>query len=94
MDNFGTMVSANEKVKEWLAHPDTKKGWIGCKRRSIASALKEFRELNDVSEFYISYPRQDENWKDDSLEIFYRVKEKVKVTDTAEYFDNRAAFFA
>jgi len=92
MENLGTMVDANAKIKEWKEHPDTKKGWIGCKRRSIASALKEFRELNDVSEFFMSYPRQDENRKDDSLEIFYRVQRKL--TDTQGFFETRAAFFA
>lgn len=92
-NTFSLVLENQNKMKEWLNDPLTMKAHISTKRRSIASALKEFRELNNVEEYFMSYPRQDENWKDDSLEVFYRVK-VVKVTDTASYFDGRAAFFA
>jgi len=82
-----------KKIEEWKKHPDTKSAWISQKRRSLSSALKEFRELNNVSEFFMRFQNQTANFKDDVLEVFYRVK-VGKVTDTASYFDGRAAFFA
>ena len=61
-------------IDEWKKHPDTKRGWIGCKRRSVAAGLREFKMLNDVGGFIMTYHEQTPNWKDDSLEIFYRQK--------------------
>jgi hypothetical protein len=71
---FALVVENQSKMKEWLNDPLTMKAHINVKRRSIASALKEFRALNNVGEYFMSYRRQDENWKDDALEISYRYK--------------------
>lgn len=59
-------------IDEWVADPRTKKGHLDCKHRSLAAGLKEFRALNDVMEYFITYHDQTKNWKDDSVEIFYR----------------------
>ncbi len=61
-------------IDEWKKHPDTKRGWIGCKRRSVAAGLREFKMLNNVGGFIMIHYEQTANWKDDSLEIFYREK--------------------
>lgn len=75
MTNDFSLVAANQgNMKEWLSNPLTMKAHISTKRRSLAAALKEFRELNNVGEYFMSYRRQDENWKDDSLEIHFRHK--------------------
>jgi len=63
-----------KKVDEWKKHPDTKSTWISQKRRSLSKALKEFRDLNDVTEFFMKFPNQTEFYRDDVLEIFYRQK--------------------
>jgi hypothetical protein len=59
-------------IEEWVADPRTKKSHIDCKHMSLASCLKEFRSLNNVKEYFITYHDQNENWKDDSIEIWYR----------------------
>lgn len=73
-NNLSIVIEAEPLLKAWLVSPDTKTGWLGCKRRSVASALKEFKSLYDVTEFFMKYQEQTEFWSDDSLEIHYRQK--------------------
>jgi hypothetical protein len=77
MESLQTHIDSQVAIKAWLNDPRTKKGDVNCKRRSLARGLAEFKKLYDVSEFWMSYPAQTDNWKDDSIEIHYRKKETV-----------------
>ena len=69
--NFSRVIDASRKVKEWKAQADIQKAWLGVKRRSVASALKEFRELYEPSEFFLRWT-EGTMYRDDSLEVYYR----------------------
>lgn len=45
---------------------------LSVKRRSIASALKEFLDLYDVTEYYMEYTYVKGVWEDDSIQIWYK----------------------
>lgn len=73
-DGDGMSYDQLKKIDEWKKHPDTKSAWISQKRRALSTSLKEFRELNNVSEYFMRFQNQTANFKDDVLEVFYRVK--------------------
>jgi hypothetical protein len=70
-ESLSAMIAVQAPLKTWLATAKT--GYVDCKRRSLASGLSEFKKLYNVKEFYMQYPEQNNNWKDDSIEIKYTV---------------------
>jgi len=72
--SLGRVTDAAPAIRAWKAHPDTKVGHVGCKHRTWMKGLAEFKDLYQVSEFFMVFRAQTKYWKDDSIEIFYRVK--------------------
>jgi hypothetical protein len=69
--SLSAMIAVQAPLKAWLATAKT--GHVGCKHRSLAKGLAEFKHLYNVKEFYMQYKEQNSNWKDDSIEIKYTV---------------------
>lgn len=66
---FGQKVPIFRKLKEWKMNRLTRSAWVSQKRRSLASALKEFKDLYEVDEFFADVGKND-----DSFQVFYRKK--------------------
>lgn len=64
---FGRKIEIFKALKEWKQSPETKSTWVSQKRKSLASALKEVRDLYDAKEYYAELGKND-----DSFEVFYR----------------------
>lgn len=71
-NHFVLVTSFSSTIGLWCNDPQTKKGHLDCKGRSVTAALKEFKDLYQVKEFFVTYHPQTKFWKDDSIEIFYR----------------------
>lgn len=67
---FGRQLDDLKKVKEFQSI--AKKGWIRCKhRRSNMAAVREWVKEVKPKQFWVKFPRQSANWKDDSVEIYF-----------------------
>jgi len=64
--------SNHKLIQAWIEDPLTKKGHVDCKQRSLVKGLRQFRIINNVTQFWMMYPIQDQFYKDDSIEIYYR----------------------
>ena len=73
--NFGRKIELNNEVKAWKSQNEVKTGYLSCKRRSWKVALREFKKLYNVKEFFIACPDQTANWSDDSITISYTTKD-------------------
>lgn len=69
-NHFGRYIDESKKIKAWKAQPGIKKTRISQKRSTLAKAIKEFKDLYDVNEFYASFGKND-----DSFEVFYTTKD-------------------
>jgi hypothetical protein len=64
---FGQKIEIFKALKDWKQDPQTKRAWASQKRKSLASALKEVRDLYDAKQYYAELGKND-----DSFEVFYR----------------------
>ncbi len=64
---FGRKIDVYRELKAWKQDAQTKSTWISQKRKSLATALREFRDLYSPKEFYAEFGKND-----DSFEVFYR----------------------
>lgn len=71
---FGRRIPLFRKLEEWKKDPRTRSTHVSQKRQSLAKALKEFRELYDVSEFYADFGKNDDTFK-----VFFRTKSSTEV---------------
>ena len=65
--SFSQQLEASRALKDWKASPETKSKWLSQKRKSLTTALTEFRDLYGAREYYARFGKND-----DSFEIFYR----------------------
>jgi len=65
---FGRKIDTMHALKAWKQSGETRSAWISQKRRSLAAALREFRDLYQAKEYYAEFGKND-----DTFEIFYRV---------------------
>lgn len=65
--SFSDQIEVWKKIRDWKSHPNTKTEWLSQKRRSLATALAEFKALYRPSEFFADFGKND-----DSFQIFYR----------------------
>ena len=56
-----------KKIVAMMRGDNYNSSWVSQKRCALATALKEFRELYDVTEFYASFGKNDDTFK-----IYYR----------------------
>lgn len=64
---FGRKIEVFHVLKAWRQDAQTKSVWVSQKRKSLAAALREFRDLYSAKEFFAEFGKND-----DSFEIFYR----------------------
>ncbi|WP_138437930.1 hypothetical protein [Marinobacter shengliensis] len=64
---FGRKIDIFRALKEWRQDPQTKSAWLSQKRKSFATALREFKDLYDAKEYFAEFGKND-----DSFQIFYR----------------------
>lgn len=64
--NFGRYIDVSKDISDWMEQPNIKKTYVSKKRQTVANALKEFKELYNVKEFYASFGKYD-----DSFEVLY-----------------------
>ena len=72
MQSLGAQIDARHALGEWKSK--AKVAHVSVKRKSIANALKVFKDLNDVDEFYTSYRTPNANYRDDTIEVYYTTK--------------------
>ena len=70
---FGRQIEFFSKLNDFKSGSETKRGFLDQKRRSTAKALKEFLDLYSVGEYYFADTTK-QDYKSDSLEIFYTIK--------------------
>jgi hypothetical protein len=70
---FGRYIEQNKIVKEFKAAEDTKTSHISIKRKTVAAAFREFKELNNVDKFYAQF-HNGRYVKDDSFAVHYTEK--------------------
>lgn len=66
---FGRQIEFQQKIKEFKS--SAKIGHLATKRKSVASALKEFIDLYNVTEYYF-IDTTTPDYKDDSIQIYYK----------------------
>lgn len=64
---FGRKIETFQALKDWKQNRATKSAWASQKRKSLASAIKEVRDLNGAKQYYAELGQND-----DSFQIFYR----------------------
>ncbi len=64
---FGRKIEIFRELKTWKQDAQTKSVWVSQKRKSLAGALREFRDLYSAKEFFAEFGKND-----DTFEIFYR----------------------
>lgn len=68
---FGRQMEHHNKLKEFKER--AKKGYVVQKRKTHKQAIKEFKELYNVDEFYY-LNTESIGYRDDSFEIWYTEK--------------------
>lgn len=66
---WGRQVEYLQKIETWKQY--SKKIHISQKSRSTAKAIKEFKDLYRPTEYFF-VDRETANYRDDSIEIWYR----------------------
>lgn len=66
---FGLQIDYLKKIEDWKKQ--AKSIYISQKSRSTAKAIKEFKDLYRPTEYFF-VDRQTANYRDDSIEIWYR----------------------
>ncbi|WP_300500024.1 hypothetical protein [Marinobacter sp.] len=64
---FGRKREIFQALKDWKQCPETKSAWASQKRKSLAAAIKEVRDLYGAKEYYAELGKND-----DSFQMFYR----------------------
>jgi len=64
---FGQKIDLARDLKAWKEHPETKSTWASQKRKSLAKAIKEVRDLYDAKDYYAELGLYD-----DTFQVFYR----------------------
>lgn len=67
--NLGRLMDFEKKLKAWKEDPATKSTYVSQKGTTVAKALKEFRDLYTVKEYFAKFGKYD-----DSFVVFYREK--------------------
>lgn len=66
---FGRRIPVYKQLKEWRSDSRTRSTYISQKRKSLATTLREFKDLYEVDEFFAEFGKND-----DTFEVFYRKK--------------------
>jgi hypothetical protein len=67
---FGRQLDDLKKVKEWMK--SAKKYNVDAKGKPTLSSVKSWIKMTKPSEFYAKWKKDSSNYKDDSVEIFYK----------------------
>ena len=67
---FGRQLDDSRKVGEWKK--TAKKAYVGAKGKGTLPSVKKWVKENKPSEFYAKWKMDSSNYKDDSVEIFYK----------------------
>jgi hypothetical protein len=70
-NGFGRYIEHARTLTDWKKDPRTKSTWFSQKRRSAASAIKEFRGCYEPTEYYAEFGEND-----DTFQIFYRTRKE------------------
>ena len=70
--NFSDRINAMAQAKKFMNDPSTKKGYVGAKGKATMPAVKQWVKENKPSEFYAQWQGDSSNYKDDSVEIYYK----------------------
>jgi len=68
--SFGRQLDDLRKIKEWKK--EAKIGDADAKGKATLSAVKKWIKENKPKEFYASWQADSSNYKDDSVEIYYK----------------------
>lgn len=82
---FGRRIEVSRKLEEWKADPRTRSTHISQKQKSVAQAIREFKDLYEVEEFFAAFGKND-----DSFEVFYRKKASARKEVFTVEFDGEA----
>ncbi|WP_196160842.1 hypothetical protein [Reinekea sp. G2M2-21] len=69
-DHMGHIMDLSKKLKAFKSQHMIKRMHISQKRKSLASALKDFKDLYSVDEYFLT-TRVGDHYRDDSVEVFY-----------------------
>lgn len=64
---FGRKMEIFQSLKDWKQNRSTKSAWASQKRKSLASAIKEVRDLYGAKQYYAELGQND-----DSFQVFFR----------------------
>ena len=66
---FGRQIEGWKEIEKFKA--GARVGYLSIKRRAFAPSFKEFRELNNVAQYFLEY-YDDANYKDDTVKIYFK----------------------
>lgn len=66
-NHFGRYIEIARTLKAWVEDPATQSTHVSQKRKTLAQALKEFRDLYGAKEYYAMFGKND-----DSFKVYYR----------------------
>jgi len=66
---FGRKLELMQEIKPWKEKAS--QGWLDCRHKTWKIALREFKKLNNVKEYFIQCPDQTAKYPDDSIRIYY-----------------------
>ena len=70
--SFGRQLNDLKRVREWKASQGVKTDHVGAKGKSTMAAVKKWVKEVKPTEFYARWKQDSSNYKDDSVEIFYK----------------------
>ncbi len=68
---FGRQLSDLRKVQEWKK--TAKSTHVGAKGKNTLTAVRKWAKETKPSEFYAKWKKDSSSWKDDSVEVFYKM---------------------
>jgi hypothetical protein len=67
---FGRKLGSVSWIQNW--QKDSKIGWVDCKGKPILPCVRAWIKRNKPEEYYCEWKTTSYNWKDDSVQIYYR----------------------
>jgi vacuolar-type H+-ATPase subunit H len=69
---FGRGLNDRRKAAEFIKDSDVKTGYVDTKGKSSLPAVKQYVKENNLKEFYATWKKDSSNYKDDSVDIYYK----------------------
>ena len=71
--SFGQQLNDLRRVTAFTHDEEVKVTWVSVKGKASMSGLKAWIKMVNPSEFYANWKQDSPYYKDDSLEVFYKI---------------------